>query len=70
MKLKGTIERSDLEGGLWLFKTDGGDQYQLTGSTNGAKDGMRAEIEGKVDKSAVGFGMSGPQLDVTKITAL
>jgi len=70
MKLKGTIERSDLEGGLWLFKADSGDQYQLVGSVNGAKDGMRAEVEGKVDKGAMGFGMSGPQLEVTKITAL
>lgn len=70
MKLKGTIERSDLEGGLWLLKTDDGDQYQLVGSVNGAKDGLRAEVEGKVDKNAMGFGMSGPQLEVSKITAI
>ena len=35
MKLKGTILRSDLEGGLWTLKTDGGDSYQLTGALDG-----------------------------------
>ena len=70
MKLKGTIRRNDLEGGHWVLHTDSGDQYQLTGSISGAKDGMKAEIEGKVDKNAMGFGMTGPQLAVSKITAV
>jgi hypothetical protein len=70
MKLKGTISRSDLEGGQWLLKTDGGEQYQLTGTLTGAKDGLRAEVEGKVDKQAMGFGMVGPQFAVQKITAI
>lgn len=70
MKLKGTISRTDLEGGHWVLKTDGGDQYQLTGTVTGAKDGMRAEVEGKVDKQAMGFGMVGPQFAVSKLTAL
>ena len=69
MKLKGTIRRSDLEGGHWVLETDSGDRYQLTGSLAGAKDGMAAEVEGKVDKTAMGIGMTGPQLDVQKITA-
>ena len=62
MKLKGTIRRSDLEGGQWVMQTEGGDQYQLTGEISTAKDGMRAEVEGKVDKQAMGFGMVGAQL--------
>jgi hypothetical protein len=70
MKLKGTIRRSDLEGGLWTLETDGGDRYQLVGSVDGARDGMRAEVEGKVDKDAMGFGMVGPQFSVQKLTAL
>jgi hypothetical protein len=69
MKLKGTIRRSDLEGGHWILETDGGDTYQLTGSLAGCKDGMAAEVEGKVDKNAMGIGMTGPQLAVQKITA-
>ena len=70
MKLTGTIRRSDLEGGHWVLHADGGDQYQLTGKVDNAKDGMRAEVEGKVDKGAMGIAMTGPQLAVTKIHAL
>jgi hypothetical protein len=70
MKLKGTISRSDVEGGHWLFKTDDGDQYQLTGAIDNAKDGMRAEVEGKVDKNMMGIGMMGAYFAVQKLTAL
>ncbi len=70
MKLKGTITRTDLEGGAWLLKADDGNQYQLTGSVDGAKDGMRVEVEGKVDKNAMGFGMMGAHFAVQKLTAL
>jgi hypothetical protein len=41
MKVKGTIKRSDLEGGHWLLDADDGQQYQLTGKVEGAKDGAR-----------------------------
>jgi len=70
MKLKGTIERSDVEGGQWLLKTDSGDQYELHGDTSGCKDGAKVEVEGKVDKNAMGFGMMGAHLNVSKITTL
>jgi hypothetical protein len=69
MKLKGTIRRSDLEGGQWVLETDRGERYQLTGALTGAQDGMVAEVEGKVEKNAMGIGMMGPQLAVQKITA-
>lgn len=70
MKLKGTLTRTDVEGGHWLLKTDSGDQYQLTGAITNAKDGIKVEVEGKVDKQAMGFGMMGAQFNVTKLTAL
>ena len=70
MKVKGTIRRSEVEGGHWVLEADGGDRYQLSGELDGAKDGMRAEVEGKVDKQAMSFGMMGPQLAVQKITKL
>jgi hypothetical protein len=70
MKLKGTIRRSDLEGGHWILHVEGGEQYQLAGSLEGVKDGMRAEVEGKVDKQAMGFGMVGPHFTVQKLKAL
>lgn len=70
MKLKGTIRRSDLEGGHWLLETASGDNYQLVGKVNACKDGMKAEVEGQVDKNAMGIGMTGPQFTVEKLTAL
>jgi hypothetical protein len=69
MKLKGTIRRSDLEGGHWVLETEGGEQYQLIGSLGDCKDGLSVEVEGNVDKNAMGIGMMGPQLKVQKITA-
>lgn len=70
MKLKGTIKRSDLEGGQWLFDTDDGDRYQLTGSINACKDGLRAEVEGAVDQGGFGLGMTGPHFTVKSIKPL
>jgi hypothetical protein len=69
MKIQGTIRRSDLEGGHWVLETDSGERYQLTGSLASCKDGMAAEVEGKVEKNMMGIGMTGPQLAVQKITA-
>jgi hypothetical protein len=69
MKLKGTIRRSGLEGGLWMLETEKGN-YQLLGKLDGAKDGIKVEVEGSVDKAAMGIGMVGPQLHVQKLTAL
>ena len=70
MKLKGTIRRSDLEGGHWLLEASDGTNYQLVGETGACKDGMKAEVEGKVDKNAMGIGMTGPHFTVEKIRAL
>jgi len=70
MKLKGTIRRSDLEGGHWILVVDSGEQYQLSGAVGSPKDGQSVEVEGKVDKGAVSFGMMGAQFTVNKITTL
>ncbi|MEO8549353.1 MAG: DUF5818 domain-containing protein [Kofleriaceae bacterium] len=70
MKLKGTIRKSDVEGGHWILVVESGEQYQLNGSIANAKDGDAVEVEGKVDKGAVSFGMMGPQFTVNKLTAL
>jgi hypothetical protein len=70
MKLKGTIRRNDLEGGHWVLETDKGETYQLVGSIDGCKDGMKAEVEGNVDKGAMGIGMTGPHFTVQAIKAI
>ena len=61
------INRSDLEGGHWTLKTEDGDSYQLVGALDGAKDGLQVEVEGKVDKQAMGIGMTGAHFNVTKL---
>lgn len=70
MKLTGTVTRSDVEGGQWLLKTDGGDQYELHGDVSGCKDGAKVELEGKVDKNTMGFGMMGSHFNITKLKTL
>ena len=69
MKLKGTIRRSDLEGGHWVLET-GQERYQLVGATTGCKDGLAAEVEGKLENNMMGIGMTGPHFHVDKLTAL
>jgi hypothetical protein len=69
-KLTGTIRRSDLEGGLWILEAEDGDRYQLQGQVSGLKDGARAAIHGKVERSAFGIGMSGPIVQVSKVEML
>ena len=69
MKLTGTIHRNDLEGGHWTLKA-GSETYQLVGAIGTPKDGMKAEVEGSVDKAAMGIGMTGPIFMVKKLTAL
>ncbi|MGN6104553.1 MAG: DUF5818 domain-containing protein [Kofleriaceae bacterium] len=70
MKLKGTIRRNDLEGGHWVLETESGETYQLVGQAHSFKDGMKAEVEGKVDKAAMGIGMTGPHFTVQSVKAL
>ncbi len=67
MKLKGTLRKSDLEGGQWTLVSDSGEQYQLSGALADAKDGESVELEGKVDKNTMSFGMMGTQFTVQKI---
>ncbi len=70
MKLKGTIRRSDMAGGHWTIETDGGDTYQLVGKVDDCKDGLKAEVDGKVDKDQMGIGMTGPHFQVSAIKEL
>jgi len=69
-KLKGTIERSDLEGGMWLLKADDGESYQLSGHTKGLEAGKRAELDGQVEKNAMSFGMGGAIFTVRSVKLL
>jgi formylmethanofuran dehydrogenase subunit C len=68
MKLKGTVEYRDLEGGLWQLAADDGKRYTLLGSRGELKSaqGARVEVEGSLD-DGIGIGMAGPQLRVARM---
>jgi hypothetical protein len=70
MKLKGTVGRSDLEGGYYTF-SDGKQTYKLEG---GGKDllhsGVKAEVDGQVEKDMMGIGFGSPVLRVRSYKVL
>jgi hypothetical protein len=68
-KIAGTVRRSDLEGGQWLLETPQG-SYQLVGSLEALRDGMRAEVSGSIERAMMGIGMTGPQFRVSKVKPL
>jgi hypothetical protein len=64
-KFRGTVKRSDLEGGHWQLVADDGTTYVLEGATAGfAQDGIKVEIDGAVDNDMMSFAMTGPTLKV------
>jgi hypothetical protein len=71
MRLTGTVEYRDLEGGVFQLAADDGKRYTLLGAKKELKaaQGQRVEVDGSVDE---GFGitMSGPQLRVQKLRKL
>jgi hypothetical protein len=71
VKVTGTVEFRDLEGGVFQLKADDGKRYTLLGSKSELKaaKGERVEIEGSLDEG-FGISMSGPQLKVAKLRKL
>jgi hypothetical protein len=64
-KFRGTVHKNALEGGIWELHADDGEHYQLTGGdAKLRKDGQRVEVDGAIDKKAMGIGMTGPTLAV------
>jgi hypothetical protein len=64
-KYRGTVHKSDLEGGHWQLEADDGTTYVLEGApATIEKDGAKVEIDGAVDEDAMGFAMTGPILRV------
>lgn len=62
----GTLSYSDLGAGVWLLRTDDGQQLQLQGAIPEGLDGQRVEVKGR-EVEAFGFGMAGPTLDVASV---
>ncbi len=71
MKLTGTVQHSDLEGGTWQLITDDGRRTTLLGARSELKAalGARVEVEGNLDEG-FGIAMAGPQLQVRKVKKL
>jgi hypothetical protein len=65
MKVRGTVEFRDIEMGVWVLASDDGKTYQLVGGRSSLlKEGQRVEVDGDVDRGAVGVAMVGPLLRV------
>jgi hypothetical protein len=61
----GTVRKNDLEGGFWELHANDGKHYQLQGGDKGLLvDGQDVVVDGKVDRGAMGIGMTGPTLVV------
>jgi formylmethanofuran dehydrogenase subunit C len=71
MKVTGTVEYVDLEGGLYRLNGDDGKRYTLLGARSELKSarGARVEVEGSLDEG-FGIGMAGPQLRVGRVRKL
>jgi hypothetical protein len=65
MKLRGRLERRDLEGGIWQLVTSDGQRYTLVGSIS-VRAGAQVEVEGFVEEG-FGIAMAGPQVRVTRM---
>ena len=61
----GTVVKSELEGGVWLLKTDSGNTYELNNANESIlKEGLKVSIDGQIQKDMVSFAMMGPILSV------
>jgi hypothetical protein len=71
MKVTGTVEFVDLEGGFFRLVADDGERYTLVGSRGEVKAarGARVEVEGSLE-DGFGITMAGPQLRVDRLRRL
>ena len=67
-KLKGTVKKSALEGGIWILETKNGEKYQLKdGPVDLYQDGVKATLRGNVKRDILGIGMIGPVFEVHEV---
>jgi len=65
MSFRGTVKKNPLEGGIWELHAEDGKRYQLAGGDDKLRhEGLKVEINGKIDKQAMGIGMTGPTIAV------
>lgn len=59
MTWTGTLARLDLGPGVWVLKTDDGEQIPLYGDVPGALAGQRVSVEGRATEGGAGIAMVG-----------
>lgn len=70
VELEGTINFLDLEGGCWVFESEG-ETYEFRGvSEVFLQEGLKVKIEGKIDEGEVSICQIGPIIKVTEIERL
>ena len=63
MKIRGTIQREDLSGGVMVLVSEDGKRYLLGGATKALRqEGLRVELEGEIDPAGVSIAMTGEPL--------
>ncbi|MCD4782768.1 MAG: hypothetical protein K8T10_02940 [Candidatus Eremiobacteraeota bacterium] len=68
-QIKGTVRKSEIEGGIWVLETKKGDVYQLKdGPVDLYQNGKHVNIRGKVRKDILGIGMVGPIFEVHEVS--
>lgn len=70
-KFRGTIRRSDLEGGHFQLVAADGTSYEVEGADPVLQqDGAHVEIDGAIDRGAFSIAMTGPRLKVRAVRRL
>ena len=70
MKLRGRVEHLKLEGGVWVFVGEDGQQYELVDSPKELRhSGLKCEVTGSVEQG-FSLAMVGPQLKVASFKKL
>jgi hypothetical protein len=70
-KLSGMVHKSDLEGGFWELVCDDGRSFVLHGGDAQLRtQGLRVEVEGRIDEDAMGIAMAGPIVEVKRYRVL
>jgi hypothetical protein len=73
VKIRGRVEKRDLEGGLFQLVADDGKRWTLLGAARDLERaaGAHVEVEGSADEGGgFGIGMAGPQLRVSSVKKL
>ena len=65
MKIRGTVEQEELEGGLWVLRTASGESYTLADPPRELlRPGLEVEVEANLREDLMGFGMMDGILEV------